>query len=78
LTWKPVVRLTARHGSVGPLPGQLGTVAGVVVPITPTSVSVAGATAGSTSANATTLASTAMDIRLICAIQHAYAPVVAV
>ena len=37
-TWKPVVRLTARQG----LPGQLGTVSGLVVGgITPTSVSVA-------------------------------------
>ena len=42
LTWKPVVRLTARHG----LAGQLGTVAGRRRGITPTSVSVAGATAG--------------------------------
>src|SRR5579862_312582 len=45
LTWKPVVRLTARHG----LPGQLGTVAGVVAPMIPTSLRVAGARAGSAS-----------------------------
>src|SRR6185312_9975644 len=48
LTWKPVVRLTARHGLVG----QLGTVTGLVAPITPTSLSVAGAAAGSASASA--------------------------
>src|SRR5665811_2411039 len=42
LTWKPVVRLTARHG----VAGQLGTVAGVVVPMTPISARVAGAAAG--------------------------------
>src|ERR1035437_10612004 len=42
LTWKPVVRLTARHGGTG----QLATVAGVVAGSTPTSASVAGAAAG--------------------------------
>src|SRR6185437_15653386 len=47
LTWKPVVRLTARHG----LPGQLATVGGVVVPITPISASFAGAAAGIASAS---------------------------
>src|SRR4029077_11567946 len=45
LTWKPVVRLTARHG----LAGQLGAVAGVVAPMTPTSLRVAGAMPGSAS-----------------------------
>jgi hypothetical protein len=49
LTWKPVVRLTARQG----LPGQLATVGGLVVPITPTSVILAGAAAGSASATRT-------------------------
>src|SRR5579875_1806979 len=66
LTWKPVVRLTASQG----LPGQLGTLAGVVVPMLPTSVSVAGATPGSIRASAQ-LASTAMGMRLMCAIEHA-------
>ena len=77
LTWKPVVRLTARHGFPGP-PGQLGAVTGVVAPITPTSVSVAGATAGRISASAATPASTAVDVRLICAIEHARPVYVAV
>src|ERR1700739_3476365 len=45
LTRTPVVRLTARHG----LPGQLGTVAGVVAPITPTSLRVAPESEGSAS-----------------------------
>ena len=42
LTWKPVVRLTARHG----VPGQLATVAGLVVPSTPTSVELRGRRGG--------------------------------
>jgi len=42
LTWNPVVRLTAKHEGVG----QLGTVAGVVAGITPTSVRVASEPAG--------------------------------
>src|SRR5256884_2211985 len=63
LSWKPVVRLTARHG----LPGQLGTVGGVVAPITPSSASVAGATAGSTRAS-TRLTSSTGTARLIMAV----------
>src|SRR5213080_2149158 len=55
LAWKPVVRLTARHG----VPGQLGTVGGLVVPSTPTSKSVAIAAAGSASATSSP-ASTAL------------------
>src|ERR1017187_3721908 len=47
LTWKPVVRLTARQG----VAGELATVAGVVAGITPTSASVAGAAAGSSRAS---------------------------
>jgi hypothetical protein len=47
LTWKPLVRLTAKQG----LPGQLATVAGVVVPISPISESFAGAAAGIASAS---------------------------
>src|SRR5271166_4730738 len=58
LTWNPVVRLTARQG----LPGQLGTVAGLVAGIRPISVSVAGATAGRARASAR-LARTAGNIR---------------
>jgi hypothetical protein len=72
-TWNPVVRLTARQG----VAGQLGTVGGVVAGSEPTSVSVAGATAGSTSASAT-LANTAMFMRLIFGIQHRSGPDVAV
>ena len=65
-TWKPVVRLTARHG----LPGQLGDGCRAGRSgITPTSVSVAGEPAGSTSAS-TRLARIAVDMRLMCAIQH--------
>src|SRR5450759_2072382 len=67
LAWKPVVRLTARQG----VPGQLGTVAGEVAPITPTSLSVAGEVAGRTSASAK-LAQIAVDMRLIDDIQHDY------
>jgi hypothetical protein len=63
LTWKPVVRLTARQG----LAGQLGTVAGLVVPSTPTSLSVAGAAAGTASATAA-LATRALAMRLMCGI----------
>ena len=48
LTWKPVVRLTARHG----LAGQLGTAGVLASPTTPISASVAGATAGIASAAA--------------------------
>src|SRR5690242_9254057 len=48
LTWKPVVRLTARHG----LAGQLGVVSGVVGGITPTSVMVAVARPGTASSRA--------------------------
>src|SRR5207302_105214 len=58
-------RLTARQG----LPGQLGTVGGVVAGSTPTSVSVAGATAGSASASARA-ADTAVMMRFITAIEH--------
>src|SRR5271154_7234483 len=64
-TWKPVVRLTARHG----LPGQLGTVSGVVAGITPTSLSVAGAPAGSTSTSPR-LTRMAVDMRCMFPIQH--------
>src|SRR5271157_5645230 len=73
LTWKPVVRLTARQG----VPGQLGTVAGVVAGIRPISVSVAGATAGRAMASAK-LARTAGNIRFIWAIEHRGAADVAV
>src|SRR5580692_8730148 len=67
LTWKPVVRLTARHGE----PGQLGTVSGLVVGgITPTSVSVAGATAGRARTSARLVSRIAVDVRLMWAIQH--------
>src|ERR1700680_2480587 len=67
-TWKPVVRLTARHG----LAGQLGTVGGVVVGgIAPTPASVAGEPVGSTSASRR-LARIAVGMRLIWAIQHDY------
>ena len=62
MTWKPVVRLTARHG----LPGQLGTVAGVVAPMTPTSLSVAGASAGSASSMSAMPPRIAMNVRRIC------------
>jgi hypothetical protein len=72
LTWKPVVRLTARHG----LAGQLGTVSGVVAPITPTSAIVAGATAGITRTSRK-LARMAGYVRFIVAIQHASWPDVA-
>src|SRR5579884_125662 len=61
LTWKPVVRLTARQWL-----GQLGTVVGE---ITPTSEIVAAATAGRTSAPAH--ARRAAYVRLMCPIQHA-------
>ena len=61
-TWKPVVRLTARQG----LPGQLGTVSGLVVGgITPTSVSVACEPAGSTSTSARLARTTAVDTRIM-------------
>src|ERR1039457_4347608 len=66
-TWKPVVRLTARHG----VAGQLGTVSGLVVAgITPTSVSVAGATAGRRSKSTRLVSRMAVDVRLIWPIQH--------
>src|ERR1700685_2239017 len=66
-TWKPVVRLTAKHG----VAGQLGTVSGLVVGgITPTSVSVAGATAGRASTRARLASGIAVDMRLMWAIQH--------
>src|SRR5207244_4331951 len=60
LTWNPVVRLTARQG----IPGQLGTLGGVVGGSTPTSVSVAGETAG-TARHRATLARIAAAVRLI-------------
>src|ERR1700684_371525 len=66
LTWKPVVRLTARHG----LAGQLGTVSGVVAGITPTSAIVAGAMAGITRTSSK-LARMAGYMRFIVALQHA-------
>src|SRR6202007_3157303 len=62
LTWKPVVRLTARHG----VAGQLGTVSGVVAPITPTSLRVAGAMAGSASAASAIPPRIAVNLRRIC------------
>src|SRR5262245_42338941 len=65
LTWKPVVRLTARHG----LAGQLGTVAGIVAGTTPTSASVAEEPAGSASASPRP-ARIARETPLIAAIQH--------
>src|SRR5438132_8651501 len=73
LTWNPVVRLTARQG----LAGQLGTVGGVVVGRTPTSVRVAGAPAGSARASARP-AQIAVAVRLIRAIQHDFPVDVAV
>src|SRR5580698_8371822 len=61
-TWKPVVRLTAKQG----LPGQLGTVSGLVVGgITPTSVSVACEPAGSTNTSARLARTAAVDARII-------------
>ena len=61
-TWKPVVRLTARQG----LPGQLGTVSGLVVGgSTPTSVSVASEPAGSTSTSAKLARTAAVDARIM-------------
>ena len=73
LTWKPVVRLTARHG----LAGQLGTVSGLVVGgITPTSAIVAGATAGMARTSAR-LVRRAGYMRFIVAIQHESGPDVA-
>src|ERR1700736_677369 len=48
LAWKPVVRLTARQG----VAGQLGVVTGLVAPIRPTSLSVAGGGAGTARARA--------------------------
>src|ERR1700676_5604592 len=73
-TWKPVVRLTARHG----VAGQLGTVAGLVVGgITPTSLSVAEEPAGRTRAS-TRPAKIGAQIPLISGIQHDYAADVAV
>jgi hypothetical protein len=65
LTWKPVVRLTARHG----LAGQLGVVSGVVGGITPTSVIVAPARPG-TARTSAKLARMAVYVRFIIAIQH--------
>jgi hypothetical protein len=65
-TWKPVVRLTARHG----VAGQLATVAGLVAPMTPTSESVAGAVAGSRRASPM-LAEIAVFVNLMCGIEHA-------
>src|ERR1700710_2238031 len=62
LTWKPVVRLTARHG----LAGQLGVVSGVVGGITPTSVIVAPARLGMASSSAK-LARMAVYVRFIIA-----------
>ena len=58
--------------------GSWGRWPGVVAPITPTSVSVAGATAGSDERERARSRATAMDMRLICAIQHARTPDVAV
>src|SRR3981081_2386433 len=65
LAWKPVVRLTARQG----VAGQLGVVTGLVAAGTPTSLSVAGAAAGSARASAR-LANRANGMRLIRGIQH--------
>ena len=64
-TWKPVVRVTARHDV-----GQLGVVGGVVAGITPTSESVASAPMGSARVNAAPTRSAMSDVRSILGLER--------